>query len=304
MAMTETIPEGRRRQAAMLVTRSIAGIAVALLVAVLLAMAGSHGGRTLVGLPAFALAGVIAFSIQWLAFLPAWYFRTEHYFDLTGSATFVVLVLFGLWIGQDARSLLLAVLVAIWAARLGTFLFIRVHAAGGDRRFTAIKRDPWQFLMTWTLQGLWVFVTLAPALAAMTGGNRASLGLMGVLGCAVWLAGFLIEAVADAQKRRFRSVPGNEHRFIESGLWAFSRHPNYFGEIVLWCGIALIALPVLSGWQWLTLVSPVFVYVLLTRISGIRMLDARARKQWGDDPAYRAYRRRTSRLLPLPPRTA
>ncbi|MGE0621458.1 MAG: DUF1295 domain-containing protein [Pseudomonadales bacterium] len=280
----------------------IAGVIVA---ACMLAAAGSAGGRTLSGLPAFALAGMIAFAVQWLAFIPAYLRQTEHYFDLTGSLTYLTLVLFALAVsGGDDRALLLTFLVTVWAARLGTFLFLRVRRSGSDRRFDRIKPDFWQFLMTWTLQGLWVFMTLAPALAAMTATRQVPLGTLALTGVFVWLAGFAIEVTADAQKRRFRAQPENAGRFITSGLWAWSQHPNYFGEIVLWCGIALISFPVLGGWQYLTLISPLFVFVLLTRISGIRMLDAQAKRRWGEDPDYQAYRRRTSRLLPWPPRSS
>ena len=121
-------------------------------------------------------------------------------------------------------------------------------------------------------------------------------------GLALWVGGFLFEVVADRQKSAFRAKPENAQRFIRDGLWAWSRHPNYFGEIVLWCGIALMALPVLQGWQYATLISPLFVVLLLTKISGVRMLEARGRKQWGDDPDYQAYVRSTPMLLPRPPR--
>lgn len=287
--------------------QSLLGIVAALIVAAGLALAGSSGGERVAGVPAFVLCGVLAFAIQWLAFVPAYLRKTEHYFDLTGSVTYVLLAAFGLWVGYDARAALLAVLVWVWAIRLGSFLFARVRESGGDGRFDRIKTDLGQFLLTWTLQGLWVFVTLAPALAAMTGGDPRPLGAFALLGALLWLTGFVIEVVADAQKTRFRRKPENRERFISSGLWAWSQHPNYFGEILLWCGIAIIALPVLGGraegavpWQYATLISPLFVYVLLTRISGIRMLDARARRRWGDDPAYQAYVRRTPRLWPRP----
>jgi steroid 5-alpha reductase family enzyme len=138
----------------------------------------------------------------------------------------------------------------------------------------------------------------------MTSTERPPFGVLGWLGFALWLVGFLFEAVADDQKRRFRANPANEGRFITSGLWAWSRHPNYFGEITLWFGIALIALPALSGWQHATLISPVFVYLLLTRISGIPLLEARAKKRWGDEPAFREYKARTPVLFPRPPKSA
>lgn len=118
----------------------------------------------------------------------------------------------------------------------------------------------------------------------------------------MWLIGFSFEVIADRQKSAFNEDPANKGKFIATGLWAWSRHPNYFGEIVLWLGIAVIAYPALSGWQLATLISPVFVFVLLTRISGIPLLDARARKKFGSDEGYANYRARTSTLIPRPPR--
>lgn len=112
------------------------------------------------------------------------------------------------------------------------------------------------------------------------------------------MAGFAVEVVSERQKRRFRQDPANAERFITTGLWAWSRHPNYVGEIVLWVGIALIAIPALSGWQFITLISPLFVYLLLTRISGIPPLESRALKRWGKDPVFRAYMARTPVLFP------
>jgi steroid 5-alpha reductase family enzyme len=136
----------------------------------------------------------------------------------------------------------------------------------------------------------------------MTSAQGRPLGAFAALGTLAWAAGFVIEVVSDGQKRRFRDDPANRGRFIQSGLWAWSRHPNYFGEILLWSGIAMVALPALSGWQHATLISPIFVYVLLTRISGIPMLESRARKRWGDEPEYRAYKARTPSLLLRRPR--
>lgn len=274
----------------------------AVLVALLVAWSGSRHGIMAAGIPVMLLCTGVAFLIQWLVFVHAWRQQTERYFDLTGSLTYLTLLAIAVSLGNaDPRSLLIAGLVAVWAVRLGTFLFRRVQADGFDRRFDRIKTRFSTFLMTWTLQGLWVSLTMACALAAMTTVNSVPLGPFAIIGALVWLGGFTIEAVADLQKRKFRSQPHNENRFIQSGLWAWSRHPNYFGEITLWTGIALIALPVLKDWQWITLVSPVFVYLLLTRISGVGMLEARAERAWGDDPEYQAYRARTGRLIPRRP---
>lgn len=286
--------------------QSVAAIPLIVLIGGAVAWAGSRGGVHVGGIPLFALCALLAFAINWIAFVPAWLLQTERSFDLVGSLTYVSLVLVALSLrgDPDPRALLLGALVIVWAARLGSFLFARVLREGTDKRFDALKPSLPRFFMTWTLQGLWVLLTLSCALAAMTSARAAGVGALAALGAAVWAVGLAIEAAADEQKRRFRADPANRGRFIQSGLWAWSRHPNYFGEITLWVGIALAALPALSGWQYATLISPLFVYVLLTRISGIPLLDARAGKKWGDDPGYLAYRERTPALFPRPPRSA
>ena len=159
--------------------------------------------------------------------------------------------------------MLVAVLVAIWALRLGTFLVLRISADGSDSRFDEIKQDPLQFAMSWTLQALWVVLTLAAAMALMSTAAPPAISWVTVVGLAIWVGGFSVEVVADAQKRRFRADPANEGRFISTGLWSWSRHPNYFGEITLWVGIAVIVLLSLDGWRYVALISPVFVAVLL-----------------------------------------
>ena len=265
-----------------------------------MALAGSQGGATVRGMPIFAALVALIFLVQWLAFLPAYLGQTEKYFDLTGSITYVTVTALAVVLSPavDARSLLVLGLVAVWAVRLGSFLFGRVHRAGKDRRFDAIKPSFARFLMTWTLQGLWVTLTLAPALVAVTTSTRRALGPFALIGALVWAFGFALEAIADAQKNRFRMHRENRGKFISTGLWALSRHPNYFGEIVLWAGVALIALPVLRGWQWISLISPLFVALLLTRVSGIPMLERRADEEWGGDAEYEAYKARTPVLIP------
>ena len=280
---------------------SILSILACLALGAIVALAGSQGSITFNGLPSFALAASIGFILHWLIFIPSYIYQTEHYFDLIGSISYISIVLFTFLAlnNLDIRSILIGLLIMVWAVRLGSFLFVRVKRDGKDNRFTVMKTKFWWFLFTWTIGGLWVFITMAAGLAAMTSAKVVPLGWYALIGIVLWLEGFIFEVVADHQKTRFRSKKENRDKFINEGLWSLSRHPNYYGEITLWLGIAFIAFPVLQGWQLLTLISPIFVYILLTRISGITMLERRADKKWGDDPEYQLYKETTSSLIPI-----
>ncbi|EDY83153.1 conserved hypothetical protein [Verrucomicrobiia bacterium DG1235] len=264
------------------------------------AFAGSNGAPLAHGIHPFALSVALAFIINWLAFIPAFIWQTEKYFDLVGSLSYITVALVSfIYSGhRDPLACLLLAMVLIWAARLGTFLFKRIHKSGKDGRFDAMKPSFIRFSAAWTLQGLWVTFTAAAALAAISADFRPQLGLATILGSLIWIAGFAIEAIADLQKSRFKANPDNQGKFISSGLWSRSRHPNYFGEILLWIGVAFIAFPALQGWQYLTLLSPVFVAILLCKVSGIPLLEERADEKWGGQPDYEAYKKNTPVLLP------
>lgn len=271
-----------------------------ILIGVLVALAGSQGGAVINGLPVFALSVGLAFLIQWLVFIPSFLLQTEKFFDLTGSLTYISIVLIAVFSSAnlDGRSILLAVLVILWALRLGSFLFGRIQKAGKDDRFDELKPSFIRFLNVWTIQGLWVTFTAAAALVAITSAHRKELDAFAILGALIWVLGFAIEVTADTQKSRFSANPQNKGQFIRTGLWSRSRHPNYFGEIVLWIGVAVIALPVLQGWQWVALISPIFVTLLLTRVSGIPLLEQKADKKWGGQAEYEEYKKRTPVLIP------
>ncbi len=283
--------------------RALIMLPITLLIGTGLAFAGGQGSIDYDGFPLFVICITFAFIVQWMAFIPAYINQTEKFFDLTGSLTYISVVLIGLLLSgaRDTRSLVLAALVIIWAARLGTFLFQRIQKDGHDGRFDTLKPSFIRFLNVWTIQGLWVSFTFAAGLAAITSAESIPFGIYGVVGLIVWLLGFGIEVVADRQKKAFRADPANKGKFITGGLWSWSRHPNYFGEIVLWLGVAIIAFPVLSGWQYVTLISPIFVYLLLTRVSGVPMLEARSDDKWGGQADYEAYKAQTPVLFPKPP---
>jgi len=284
--------------------RQVFGIFLVILITVGFAWAGSQDSVKVFGISLFALGVALAFIIQWIAFIPAFIFKTEKFYDLTGTIAYLAVTVSTLLLGGNIspRGRLAASLVAVWTLRLGSFLFMRVLQSGKDGRFDQIKTSFLSFLMTWTLQGLWVSFTLATALVIFTSQDQAPMDAFAVIGFFVWVLGFAIEVAADGQKNAFRKDPANKGNFIRSGLWAWSRHPNYFGEILLWIGMAIIALPVMRGWGWVGLISPVFVYLLITRVSGIPLLEKRADEKWGGQPEYEEYKSRTSILLPLPPK--
>ena len=262
------------------------------------------------GYSAYFVCVALAMGINWLVFIPSAVAKSDTFYDTTGAITYATVTAAACYISYshhgslDLRSLAIAALVIIWCGRLGTFLFIRIHAMGGtDSRFEKIKVNPARFLVAWTLQGLWVVLTASAAHVAILAETRAPLGLFFFAGLAVWLLGFIWETVADAQKSAFKNDPANEGKFINVGLWKWSRHPNYFGEITLWTGVLIMAIPVLSGLSWLVVISPIFVFILLTKISGVNLQMKQGLERWGDDPEYRDYLANTPMLIPSPPKS-
>ncbi len=279
--------------------------AITILIAVALALsvawAGGQRSPLVAGVPLVLLCACLAFCLQWLAFIPAFMLQTEKFYDLVGCATYLSVLLLAAVQSpalQTADVLLLGI-CAIWALRLGLFLFWRIHQDGSDKRFNDIKPSFMRFLMAWSLQGLWVFLTLSAVLIVVSTPGDHSVSAFTVVGGLLWLTGFAVEVVADAQKRAFKADTANKGRFIQRGLWAWSRHPNYVGEITLWVGVFIWVAPQLVGWQWVGIVSPLFIILLLTKVSGVPMLEASADKQWGADADYQAYKARTPVLWPI-----
>ena len=247
-------------------------------------------------------AVMLAFLIQWVAYIPAYIFQTEKFYDLTGSLSYLTVIWFVFFSsnnlsGLNIQNLIVVTLISIWAIRLGTFLFGRIHKDGEDKRFRTIKTSASQFFMTWTLQGMWVSICTMCAITAISSSQGIIANSLFYLGLAFFIVGFAIEVVSDQQKSAFRAVPENKEKFITSGLWSKSQHPNYFGEILLWSAIALLSISSLNGTQYLTLISPIFTYVLLVYISGVRMLDDMGNKKWGHLEEYKEYKRNTPTLF-------
>lgn len=242
---------------------------------------------------------LLIFCIQWTAFIPAFIFQTEKFFDLSGSLTYLTAIFYTLQLTSSNRlsDYIIVGCIAVWAIRLGSFLFMRIHKAGEDRRFRTIKVNFTRFLMTWTLQGTWVSMCLLCVLTALSSYSGVVMNSIFFIGLTAFILGLAIEIIADNQKTVFRRNTENKDKFITTGLWSLSRHPNYLGEILLWTGIAVMSISSLHGLQYLTLISPIFVYILLVYISGIRMLEDQAKKKWGHLDSYKEYIKNTPRLF-------
>lgn len=242
---------------------------------------------------------LLIFCIQWVSFIPAFIFQTEKFYDLTGSITYLTAIFYTLYVtgSNNLSDLIIVACVAVWAIRLGSFLFIRIHKAGEDRRFRTIKPNFTRFLMTWTLQGMWVSMCLLCVLTALSSYSGVIMNSIFFIGLIVFILGLSIEIIADYQKTVFRRNIENKDKFITTGLWSLSRHPNYFGEILLWTGVAVMSISSLQGLQYITLISPIFVYILLVYISGIRILEDQARKKWGHLNSFKEYLKNTPRLF-------
>ena len=232
--------------------------------------------------------------------------KTDVFTDITYSLTFAVLAVLGFVFrkGFHPEQAIVMIFVLLWAARLGSYLFRRILKTGVDHRFDAMRDKPSEFGKFWALQAVTVWIVMLPALG-LYGAESIAAGeflqrILLVAGSVLWISGFLIEAVADGQKYAFKNKPENAGKFMNQGLWKHARHPNYFGEILAWWGVALVALPFLSGWRLLYMAGPVFITVLLLFVSGVPLLEKSWEEKWGGDPAFREYKASTRLRVPLP----
>ena len=272
---------------------------------------GAFSSPTLAGLSALSSAyiatAVLDVGLQLVGWAISVALKTEKIYDFFGTGTFLAVnVLTVAWGGAaNARSTAAFVAVTLWALRLGGFLTLRA-ARLGDSRFEEAKNSPLLYLAFWLMQALWVFVTMSPVVFAHTAAATVTprgLWAPDIIGGLLFLAGWAVEAIADAQKFAFKSDPANKGAFIDKGLWSFARYPNYGGEICVWSGIFLLCCGSFgtgASPAWATILSPMFVTALLFLVSGIPLQEKQAQARWGSDPAFQAYRARTNLLVPLP----
>jgi len=249
----------------------------------------------------------LALLLQWIVFACHGFpNNSEKFYDASGSATHLLLIVSSL-LSQDThhpRNIITAVMVIMWLVRLGSMLFLRILRDSVDTRFIKMKKDPVRFLGVWTLQAVWVFLVDLPVLIIHRDApdlTSMQLQARDYLAIVLWVVGFLCEVLADSQKFVFRAKPENKGSFITTGLWRFSRHPNYFGEILMWCSICLSCSSAWSGLGYLGLLSPLFTTALLLKGTGVPMLESAGLKKWGKDPAYVHYMSHTSCIIPKAP---
>lgn len=245
--------------------------------------------------------GLIAsLAINTVLFLVAYKLQSDKLTDISYAISFITLAMFYfVHAGGGIYNAVGFVLVTMWAARLGGFLLMRVMHVGKDQRFDGTRENFGKFAKFWIGQGFVAWLLMLPfGLGLSRIHNWTWWALIGV---AVWAVGFAVEATADAQKYSFRLDIQNKGKWIESGLWRYARHPNYFGEIAVWIGVYAYAFPAMTNWQRVVgLVSPIGIAYVLIRISGVPPLELKAEKTWGKDPAYKAYKKRSRVLVPLP----
>ncbi len=243
----------------------------------------------------------LAVGINIIGFLIAYRFKSDKLTDFSYGGTYIILALASyLKSGHHTRLNLLALIcVILWAIRLAGFLLIRILKTKKDRRFDGVRENFWKFGQFWVLQGVSVWVILLPTLLIMDGSSE-SLTRLGLVGLLIWAVGFSVETVADAQKFVFSQNLINKDKFINSGLWRYSRHPNYLGEILCWLGLYIFALPILSGWSIIiAIISPIYIAYLLIFVTGIPKLEAYADQKWGKNKDYQEYKKRTGTLVPF-----
>ena len=281
-------------------TQNIINVSLTLIAIYLYSFTANNIETEILGFNSFKFLISIAVIIQFLIFLPSFIFKSEKFYDLTGSLTYISVTSIAYFSldNPTTTDTILYLYVIIWAGRLGIFLFRRINKDGKDVRFDKAKKKFFWFLQYWMGQAAWVVFTAGASVLAILSPVETELDIIAFFGIFLWWSGFLIEVIADYQKRKFRETSDPKTEFISSGLWARSRHPNYFGEITLWIGMAVLSLSSLSGIEYVTVVvSPVFVYLLLRKAEGVPMLERIADERYGDLPEYQQYKENTPVLM-------
>ena len=225
--------------------------------------------------------------------------KTDKLTDFSYSLGFIVIASWTFLQGErNAYHLWLYILIVLWSLRLGAYLVYRIAKTGVDKRFDQIRINFWKFIQFWVFQAIVIPIILLPSIYffKLNAGFEVSM----VFGIVIWTTGLIIESLADIQKLNFKNNVANKNKWIETGVWKYSRHPNYLGEILCWLGIYIFTFGSLEGYEKIiALLSPLTISVLLIFISGIPILEKKADERWGSNSVYKKYKKETSILIPF-----
>lgn len=246
-------------------------------------------------------AFLVILFLQVVFFVYAALKKTDKVTDLSYGLTFVIVSLFLYAFNIEYSSVYKAVLlflVIIWGLRLAIYLFVRILKTGKDKRFDGVREDLKRFGSFWLLQAVSIFVILLPTIYVLIGEEGVSFNWVSFVGFVLSVLGIIIETFADSQKFVFKNNEKNKGKWIDTGLWKYSRHPNYLGEIFVWVGIFIYCLPFIYGWGFLTVISPIYITVLLVFVSGIPTLEREYEKRYAGMKEYDEYKKKTGVLFP------
>ena len=238
---------------------------------------------------------LLTVCMQMSFFAIAYMLQIDKVTDFAGTSNFLVLAVFTLWLGGDFSfpKILASLMVILWSLRLGVYLTYRIMVWGEDNRFDELRTKFWSFLGFWTYQILWVFLTSLPVIYFNSLDSPSELNTIAIIGAAMFGIGFIVEAWADYTKFNHKL---HGEKWCTAGLWKYSRHPNYFGNILLWFGIFIFCFSYdVPLW---TIIGPLWTTFLLVFVSGLPFLEASADKKYGEDKEYLRYKNETSILIP------
>ena len=226
--------------------------------------------------------------------------QSDKLTDLIYGMSFFIMTMFSFLNKGDYSfpKILLTVMISLWSLRLAIYLFLRINKIKKDARFDVMRKQFKRLARFWFLQTVTILIIALPVIIFLAK-DGVSLGVISWIGASIFFIGFCIEAIADNQKFRFKNNLATKDTFISSGLWKYSRHPNYFGEILCWIGVFLYGMPFLAGWEWLAILSPLWIIFLLVKVSGIPLLEKSADKKYGGDESYERYKKETPVLVPF-----
>jgi steroid 5-alpha reductase family enzyme len=246
---------------------------------------------------------LISFAIQTFFFFFASLFKTDKLTDLSYGLSFIALAwyLLSRLDNPELHQIILTLMITLWGVRIVSYLFIRILKMGKDTRFDQLRNNVLEFAKFWILQALSVWIIMLPTIFVLTTTSDRGCNIITFIGLMIFLFGLVIETVADWQKFVFKNKKSNRDKLITDGIWKYSRHPNYFGEMTLWWGIFIFSTNFMTKDDSWLVVGPLFISFLLMFVSGIPLLEKKYDVKYKKNKKYRDYRKKTSLLIPLPP---